>query len=202
MPLRIRRGAFGAAVLLLAVIGATGATLWYSEHAQTTGAGVADTSAAAGVNTFPGVDFSRDQDANYAAAQGHIWIDLQQFDSYAGAQIVSTGIEVDLVGPPTEAIRAVVARDDPQYQGKPISVRYRSVHHSQRQLQEISDRIEADLGYWRQQQIDLTSWGIDINSNTVQISMAHYTKAHQDALLVHYGSDWVSVVPRDVVPVG
>jgi len=96
MPLRIRRGAFGAAVLLLAVTGTIGGTLWYSGHSRTTGSGVADRSAAAGITTFPGFDFSRDQDANYAAAQGHIWIDLQQFDSYAGAQIVSTGIEVDL----------------------------------------------------------------------------------------------------------
>lgn len=197
MPFRIRRGTFGAAVFLLAVSGSISGTLWYSEHSPSTDSAAAVSAAS---TPFPGVDFSQDQDANYAAAQGHIWIDLPQFASYAGAQIVKTGVEIDLVGPPTGAIRAVVAREGPQYQGKPIPVRYRSVRHSERQLQVVSDRIEADQGYWQQRGIDLNSWGIDLNTNTMQVTMAHYTKANRDALLARYGGDWVSVVPHDVVP--
>jgi hypothetical protein len=201
MPFRIRRGTFGAAVFLLAVSGLIGGgTLWYSTHSQPTGSGAnADPAAVAGVSSFLDVNFSQDEAANYAAAQGRIWIDLPQFDSYAGAQIVRSGIEVDLVGPPTDAILAMVAREDPQYQGKPIPVSYRSVRHSQRQLQPIADRIEADQGYWQPRGSDLSSVGFDPNSDTVQVTMVHYTKANRDALLARYGgSEWVSVVPHDV----
>jgi len=62
----------------------------------------------------------------------------------------------------------------------------------------ISDRIEVDQGYWRQQGIEPNSWGIGINSNTVQVTLAHYTKAYRDVLARYGGSDWLSVVPHDV----
>jgi hypothetical protein len=198
MPLRIRRGAFGAAVFLLAVSGSVGGTLWYSQDSRSTHS--AGTSAVVGA--FPGVDFQQGE-ANYATSQGQIWTDLQLLPSYAGLQILRSGIEVDLVGPPTDAIRAMVAREGPRYQGKPIPFSYRSVRHSERQLQVIDDRIEADLGYWQQQGIQLTNFGIDLDSNTVQFTLAHYSKANRDALLARYGgSDWVSVLPHDVAPSG
>ncbi len=191
MPFRIRRGTFSAAVFLLAVIGLISGTLWYSRSSHSTHP-VSSVAAA-------DVDFSQQGDANLSAAQGDLWTDLPKFGSYAGAQIVSYGIEVDLVGAPTDAIRALVAREGPQYQGKPVPVRYRAVRHSQQQLQAVADRVEADDGYLRQQGIELNTWGIDIDSNTVQVSMAHYTKAYQDVLLARYGSDWLSVVPHDLV---
>ena len=192
MPFRIRRGTFGAAVFLLAVIGLISGTLWYSRSSHSTHS-VAPAAAAHAA----GVDFSQQGDANLAAAQGNLWSDLPKFASYAGAQIVSYGIEVDLVGAPTAAILAVVARDDPQYQGKPVPVRYRAVRYSQQQLQALLDRVEADDKELRQQGIELNTWGIDINSNTGQVSMTHYTKAYQDVLLARYGSE-LSVVPHDV----
>jgi hypothetical protein len=196
MPLRIRRGAFGAAVFLLAVTGSIGGTLWYSHS----GSSSAASSSVAGSAT--GVNFATDQAANYEAAQlgQKLLADLPALDGYAGLRIVRYGIEVDVVGAPSDAIRAAVARDDTQYQGKPIPIRYRSVRNSQQQLQAVADRLEADLGSWSQQGIELTSWGIDIDSNTVQVSLAHYTKAYRDALLAHYGRDMVSVVPHDVGP--
>jgi hypothetical protein len=187
MSLRARWPVAAAVAFLLAVTGVVGGTLW---HSHSTGS-----SAAAGSST--GVDFANDQAANYAAAQGNLSNDLERFDTYALAQIVSSGIEVDLVGPPTAAIRAVVAQDDPQYQGKPIPVSYRSVRHTRRELQALVDRISGDRDSLKQQGIELTSWGWGA-SNVVEISLVHYTKAYQDVLLDRYGSDWVSVVPHDV----
>jgi hypothetical protein len=180
----------GSAVFLLVVAGAVYTTLARSHSVSRSVAG-----------SVAGVDFAHDQDANLAAAQGNLFADLEQFDSYAVAQIVSSGIEVDLVGPPTAAIRAVVARDDPQYRGKPIPISYRSVRHTRRELQALVDRIVTDADYWRQLGIRLTSWGYGAN-NLVEISLAHYTKASGDALVARYGHDWVTVNPRDVTITG
>jgi hypothetical protein len=171
-----------------------GGTLWYSHS----------TSTVATAGSATGVDFSSDQAANYDASQlgQKLLADLPPLAGFAGLQIVRYGIEVDVVGAPSDAIRAVVARDDTQYQGSSIPVRYRTVRHSQQDLQALVDRVEADQAHWQQQGIELSSWGIDIDSNTVQISLAHDTKAYQDALLARYGSDWVTVVPHDVVTAG
>ncbi len=199
MPFRIRRGTFGAAVFLLAISGLIGGTLASSQHSQPTGSATNTSQAVVvGVSGFLDVDFSRNEAANTAAAQGRIWTDLAQFDSYAGVQIVRSGIEVDLVGPPTDAILAVVASEDPQYQGRPIPVSYRAVRHSQRQLQPLVDRIEADTGYWQPRGINLSSLWFDPASNTVEVSMVHYTRANRDAVVARYGgSEWVSVSPHD-----
>lgn len=195
MAFLVRRtiGIAGAVLLLTAVTAGLYATL---SHAKSTSA------SQAGHPGLPGgVDFSQEGDANLAAAGGPLSTHLEAFASYAGNQIVSYGIEVDLVGPPTDAIRAVVLRDDPQYQGKPVPVRYRSVRHSWRELQALTDRIAADEADWQKQGIQLSSWGPEINSNTVRISLEHYTKAYRDALIGHYGNV-VSVDPHDVVLVG
>lgn len=185
MAISARRwvGITATVLLLLVVAGGIVETLSHSNSAR-----------AGGPANSAGVDFSRDADANFAAAQGLPGLDA--FASYAGYQIVSYGYEVDLVGPPTAAIRAVVDRNDPEYKGKPIPVRYRSVRHSLRELQALTKRITADDGHWQDQGIELSSWGPDIDSNTVQIRMTHYTKHYRDALIAHYG-DEVSVYPHD-----
>ncbi|HET6208765.1 MAG TPA: hypothetical protein VFD94_00205 [Jatrophihabitans sp.] len=191
MPIRVRRAlAIAASAAFLVAVAGTG-------YLTLSGSNMSILSQAD--RPFPGVDFSRDQDANYAAAQGNLYTDLEQFDSYAVAQIVRSGIEVELVGPPTAAIRAVVARDDPLYQGKPIPVSYRSVRHTRRQLQALVERIGADDHYLQQQGIQLSTWGADPDSNLVKITVAHYTKAYRDALIARYGREWVTVDPKDVV---
>src|SRR6185312_32195 len=105
MPFRTARTTVGAVAFLLAVAGGLGATLWYS-HAHST-----SSSAAAGST---GVDFSNDPDANGAASDlaQKLLTDVQPLAGYAGLQIVRYGIEVDVVGAPSEAIQATVARDD------------------------------------------------------------------------------------------
>lgn len=148
-----------------------------------------------------GPDFGTDNDANYAAAQMGMKLetDVQSLPGYAGLQIVSYGIELDVVGPPTAAIRAAVARDTQSYQGNVIPVRYRSVRYSDKELEALKDQIFADMDGWQKQGIELTTWGIDISSNTVEVGLYHYTTAYRAALIARYG-DRVTVTSYDVRP--
>ena len=197
MALRIRRSTVAAGAFLLAVVGLLAGTLWYSPSTSTSPA----------ADALAGIDFSSDQAANYAASQlgQKLLTDLPPLAGYASLEIVSYGIEVDFVGPPSEAVRAVIAKDESQYQGKPIPVRYRSVRHSYLQLQAVVRQIEVDVeaNYWQRQGIQLSSWGIGLDSktgrynNTVQISLDHYTKAYRDALIARYGSELITVIPQD-----
>lgn len=190
MALQVRRsaGIAGALVFLVAVAGTVYATLSHSSPLS-----VIDARHPAGI------DFSQDLDANLAAGNlsGQLALDMSRQPGYAGYRIVRYGIEVDVVGKPTAAERAIVVRDTPQYRGKDIPIRFRSVRHPLRELQALTERISADEPHWREQGIRLSTWGPDIISNTVQISMEHYTKAYRDALIGYYGNE-VSVDPHDV----
>lgn len=194
MALQVRRsvGIAGALVFLVIVAGTVYATLSHSSSSH------------AGPTALPGggVDFSKEGDANLAAAQGPLSTQLAAFASFAGDQIVSYGLEVDLVGPPTDAIRAVVLRYGPQYQGKPVPVRFRSVRHSLRELQALMSHIEADHGFWQQQGMQWSGLGPNVATNTVDIRLVHYTKDYGAALIARYGSDWVTVDPHDDELVG
>jgi hypothetical protein len=161
-------------------------------------AGVGPSSAEAG-----GIDFSRDQAANGAAAElgAKLGADLPRFSSYAGLQIVRYGIEVDNVGTPSAEMRAAVDRDAQRYQGSEIPVRFRSVRYSEKELQAVMDRLTADVRSWAQRGIEFSSWGIDIVSNTVEIKLAHYSDAYRAALTARYG-DRVTVYPHDSLVVG
>lgn len=191
MALQVRRsaGIAGALVFLVAVAGTVYATLSHSSPLS-----MIDSSHPAGI------DFSKNLEANLAAgnSSGQLALDLSRQPGFAGYRIVPYGIEVDVVGKPTAADRAIVVRDAPQYRGKDIPIRFRSVRHSLRELQVLTERITADEAHWREQGIQLSSWGPEIESNTVQIMMAHYTKAYRDALIGYYGNE-VSVVTHDVL---
>jgi hypothetical protein len=181
IPVRRSAGIVGALVLLIAVVGSV------TSSSRTSAAGV---------------DYLRDQDANYAAAQGLLSAHLAAFGNYAGDWIASDGIQVSLVGPPSAAIRAVVARDDPRYQGKPVPVRYHSVRHTLSDLRALMNRIEADTRFWQQHGMQWSSLGPAVAINLVHITLFHYTKAYRDVLIARYGRDWVTVEPHDVVNVG
>jgi hypothetical protein len=146
-----------------------------------------------------GVDFSKEGDANLAAGNfaARLLGDLQPLPGYAGGQILSYGVEVDLVGSPSDAVRAVVARDAERYHGTVIPVRYRRVLHTEKELDALKDRIFADRDEWARQGIMLSAWGIDVDSNTVQIDISHYTDRYRDALIAQYGN-LITVTPRDV----
>jgi hypothetical protein len=150
-----------------------------------------------------GPDFSRDGAANFAASQlgQRLLVDLPPLPGYAGLRIVSYGIEVDVVGEPSPAMHAAVDRDTQRYQGNVIPVRYRKVRYPEKELNALKDRLTADRNELETQGIKLTTWGIDIPSNTVQVGLYTYTPGYRAALLARYG-DRISVTPYDVRPTG
>ena len=143
-----------------------------------------------------GIDFGRYGDANQEAGQlaARLHQELSDFAEYADLRIVSYGIELNLVGRPTPEIEAIVARQARLYRALPIPVRYRSVRRSLQELKAVHDRIYADYGYWQEQGVQLSMWGADIETNTVEVRLAHYTKAYADALMTRYGNA-VTVYP-------
>lgn len=188
MVLHIRRSVgIAGAVLFLAAVART-------LHARSSRAGSSTSPPTPAVET----DFFQDLDANHEAAQlGHrLRQELADFAEYAGLRIVSDGIELSLVGSPTPEVKAIVARESRLYRAQPIPVRYRSVSRPLRELEAVRDRITADHGYWQQQGVELSTWGTDLESNTVNIRLAHSTKAYADALTTRYG-DAVTVYPHD-----
>jgi hypothetical protein len=151
-----------------------------------------------------GVDFATDEAANGQAAQLAMRLErvLPPFPGYAGMHIVTYGIEIDVVGAPPAAARAAIARYGMQYQGRQIPVRFRAVRNSQAQLQAVTSRIGSDRDGWVSQGIEPTTWGIDLDTNTVEIRLAHYQAAYAAALIGRYGDRFVSVYPHDFVVSG
>lgn len=147
---------------------------------------------------YRGVDFFQDQEANNAAGQLANRLDrfLSGLPGYGGLQIIRTGIRVNVVGGPTPEMRALVARHALRHQGSEIPVSFRSVRYSKKELQTVQNRITADQDGWAKRGIELSTWGINLDSNTVKITLVHYTKAYGTALLKRYG-DRVTVYPHD-----
>lgn len=145
-----------------------------------------------------GVDYSTDEAANFQAAQLAMRLErvLPPFPGYAGLRIVSYGIEVDVVGEPPPAVRSAVARYGLRYQGREIPVRFRSVRNPDSQLQALVRQISADHDEWVAKGIEPTAWGVDIESNTVEIRLARYLPGYGQALIARYG-DRVTVYPHD-----
>lgn len=150
-----------------------------------------------------GVDYSTDEAANYQAAQLAMRLErvLPPFPGYAGLQIVAYGIEIDVVGDPPAAVRAAIARYGMRYQGREIPVRFRAVRNSRAQLQAVTGRIGSDRDGWVDKGIEPTTWGIDLDTNTVEIRLAHYQAGYAAALIGRYGERFVSVYPHDYVVV-
>ncbi|HST46899.1 hypothetical protein [Jatrophihabitans sp.] len=191
-----RRTVLAAGAALLVAAGSVGYAEFRSSPAEADG-GSRTSSPRAG-----GVDYAEDQKANFAASQlGQALLNvIPRFDGYAGLQILRYGIEVDTAGSPDPQLRAAVTRavQRYRYQGREIEVRYRLVRYSERELKAVVQRIRADDDDLAKQGIELSSWGPDITTNKVEISLAHYTDAYRDVLLSRYG-DLVTVTPHDVV---
>ena len=147
---------------------------------------------------YQGVDFSQDEAANYEAAQLGMRLGryLPSLPGYAGLQIVRSGIQVDVVGEATPEMRAAVARHGMRYQGKEIPVTFRSVRYSEKELQAVAKQVSADQEDLAERGIELSSWGIDLDTNKVEITLVRYTKAYGKVLLQRYG-DRVTVYPHD-----
>jgi len=184
-------GVAGATVLLAVVGVGVYATLSHTSPLTLIGAGHPARPA--------GIDFWQDPDANLAAGNsiGPLIDAMSREPGYAGMRILPYGYEIDLVGKPTAAERAAAARVAPRYQGKTIPYRFRSVRYSEKELKAVMARIEADLDDLSKQGIHPSSWGIDLPSDTVQISLNHYTPHYRTILRARYGHR-ISVVPYDL----
>ncbi len=149
-----------------------------------------------------GVDFSQDTEANFAAAQlgMRLMTHLPRIPGYAGLQIVSSGVEVSVVGEPSARMRAAVARYALKHQGRDIPVHFRSVRNSEEQLTVLANLVGEEREVWAKRGIELTSWGTDMDTNTVEIRLARYSEAARAALIEWYG-DRVTVDPHDHVVV-
>jgi hypothetical protein len=191
MAISARRSVISAAVVLVLAAGLTGCA--QQQVVQP----------AAKQPATSGPDFSRDNDANFAASQlgQRLLADLPPMPGYAGLQIVSYGVEVDVVGEPSAAMRAAVDRDALRYQGNVIPVHYRKVLNTEKDLKALSDRIFADREEWANQGIQLSSAYIDLATNTLRIDLSHYTDAYRDALIAKYGNR-ITVTPQDITNYG
>jgi hypothetical protein len=189
MTFRVRRtvGVLAAAVLLVAVTGGVAATVLHSMTASPAGCATPAAS----------IDFSQDQAANLAAgnAIGRFPDELFRQPGYAEIQVVPCGIEIDVVGKPT-AVELAIARDAPQYQGRDIPVRFRSVRYSEKDLKATMRMIDADAAGWSKRGIQLSFVGINAHDR-VEISVAHYRAAYRTALRLRYG-DRIVVDSHDV----
>ena len=124
--------------------------------------------------------------------------DLVNAPDYAGMQIVPGGVEIDLTGEPSAAVSAVLSGDQTFFDSKAIPVLIRHVARTQNQLQALADRLKSDQAAWNAQGITLTSWGPDIESNTVKLTLAHYTSDAEAALTSRYGAANISVLHQDL----
>ncbi|MFL6161159.1 MAG: hypothetical protein ACJ74U_02930 [Jatrophihabitantaceae bacterium] len=194
MAFGVRRllGVLSAAVLLTAVAGSVYATLLRPATGQESPGSRASCATPAGP-----IDFWQDQAANLAAgnAIGRFPDELFRQPGYAEIQVVPCGIEINVVGKPT-AVELAIARDAPQYQGRDIPVRFRSVRYSERDLKATMRMIEADAADWSKRGIQLSFVGINAHDR-VEISLAHYKPVYRTVLRLRYG-DRIVVHPQDL----
>lgn len=74
------------------------------------------------------------------------------------------------------------------------------VGHSWAELDRLTQRIAGDAAQLQQQGIEPVEWGPDPASNKVVVSLESYSPAAEQALIAHYGADWISVDPTDAQP--
>ncbi len=134
-------------------------------------------------------NFYDDESANFAASQmgQRLLAELPEWDSYAGLQIVRQGIQIDTVGAPPGAMRAAAAAGAGSFGGEKIPIIYRSVARSERSLKALGARVMAARSSWLRSGINISSWKIDLASNTVEVSLARYSTQAARRLTDAYG---------------
>jgi hypothetical protein len=137
------------------------------------------------------IDFVNDYDANIVASalEGTLQTALIQKPAFAGAQVIQSGIEIDLAAAkPSSDVKSVVDRNRTIFDGAPIPIKYRAVHNSLLQLQALTKRVSADRSYWTAQGVTLRAFGPDLTTNTVLVAVAHYQPAVKAQFAKRYGS--------------
>ncbi len=149
------------------------------------------------------VDFYTDPQANFAASLmgQRLLTDLPRSPLYAGLQITPSGLEVQTVGVAGSDLVALVQLDQLTYLSQPIPVSFRTVSRSEQTLNALIDLIWSDRNALTESGIQLTSWGIDETTNTVEVMLANYSDTREKALHARYG-DAVSVYSQGVTASG
>jgi hypothetical protein len=151
-----------------------------------------------------GPDYSSDQTANAVAAQvGSVLMEsLQDSSGYAGVRITEQGLILSVTDAPTSDVKQKIV--DAQTVGQALSissggpsssavpVQAEIVKYTDVELTAVTDQISTDAANWREQGVNLTSWGPDVESNTVLISLENCSSDASARLLATYG-DIVSV---------
>lgn len=149
------------------------------------------------------VDFYSDPQANFAASLmgQRLLTDLPRFASYAGLQIIPSGLEVQTVGAVGSDLAALIQLDQLSYLSEPIPITFRTVSRSEQTMDALISLIWSDRTALTESGIQLTSWGIDETTNTVEVMLASYSAAREKVLHARYG-DAVSVYPQSVTASG
>lgn len=138
-----------------------------------------------------GPDYSKDGSANQKAAEvASQFVPAMEKDaSYGGLTIVSSGLRVGVVGTPSTAVAQALSG-----MRKKVPVATWPVRHSLRELKTLTARIDGDT--WRDQGINLSSWGPDEATNVVVITLTKYRPEAAKQLADAYGSTWIRVSKR------
>ncbi|WP_157887889.1 hypothetical protein [Frondihabitans sp. PAMC 28766] len=115
--------------------------------------------------------------------------------NYAGSQVTSDGLEIEIAGAPTLVETSMVSADLANeinligdYSVNSIPIAFRQVQHAQSELKSLTDAITSDKAYWSSQGVGLSSWGPDVQSNTVKVWLTNYSDAAAAEIQTRYGS--------------
>lgn len=110
--------------------------------------------------------------------------------SLLGVSITRAGLRVSVAGAPTAALRQAIGSEA---DGVPVTIQ--TVAHSQLQLQAVQAKITHDLAYWSRRGIRITTWGPDVTSDKVSVTLARYSAGAAAEITARYGESWVAVSP-------
>ena len=113
--------------------------------------------------------------------------------SLLGISITRTGLEISVAGAATAALRRAI---DTEADGIPVTIRV--VRHSELQLEAVQARIKHDLGYWSKRGIHLSTWGPDLTSDKVSVTLAKYSAGRPRKLPRVTAPAWVAVSTQAV----
>jgi hypothetical protein len=118
----------------------------------------------------------------------------KEYDSsLVGTAITASGLQVTVAGHPSASLTRAIAS---QADGIPISIR--AVPHSEAQLEHVQAEITADLKYWTARHVHITTWGPDLSSDKVSVTLSHYSARSAKLITARYGTAWVSVSTASV----
>lgn len=157
------------------------------------------------VDTAP--DFSRGHENQVAAGIAERLVSsIGRRPSFVEPAIVPDGVEVfvhtrSIDAETTIVRRAFVAAQEAAPAGDRTVARAARLHvrllqHGRRELDRLTTRIAEDDAWWKRHRLELSGWGPDLFTDSVRISVRHYSDETAVLLIRRYGAA-VSVSTRD-----